>query len=210
MSVPTLREVTRQAARERISDVAIELFIERGYDATTVEEIATAAGISERTFFRYFPTKDEVFFSRAATDTQTLIDHVTARPADEAPWVALQAAVDSTLLELDRAENSDRSRTYRTVLAHSADLLAHQFTRLSDALTAISDTLWERWAAAEDPTDPDAKILIRTLVSSALGAVNEVMSFAEDRTPAERRRLVHNTLSAIRPARPDLGGSTAG
>lgn len=211
MSAPTLREVTRQAARERISAVAIELFAERGYDATTVEEIAAAAGISERTFFRYFATKDEAFFSRASADTQTLIDHVLGRPLGEAPWVALQSAVDRTLQELDLTESNNVSQTHRAIIARSPDLLAHQFTRLADSLDAISEALWERWAAAAGSAadDPHARILIRTLASSMLSALNEVMSLAEDRTPEARRELVRETLDALRPGRADLGGVSA-
>ncbi|MGW0042740.1 TetR family transcriptional regulator [Rhodococcus sp. NPDC003348] len=56
---PTLRERRRRETRHEISDAALELFEERGYAGTTVDDIAARAGVSQRTFFRYFPTKED-------------------------------------------------------------------------------------------------------------------------------------------------------
>lgn len=57
-----LRERTRRAVRAELSALAVELFLERGYEGTTVEDIAAAAGMSRRSFFRYFPSKEDVVF----------------------------------------------------------------------------------------------------------------------------------------------------
>lgn len=208
MPTSTLREVSRQAVRQRVSDVAIGLFAERGYDATTVEEIAEAAGMSERTFFRYFRTKDEVFFSRAETDTQELVEHTRSRPPSEAPWVALQGAIEHGLSSLNREAEFARAKQFRDILAGSPTLTAHQFSRLSDSLRAVSDALWERWIEEHggDPDDRDGKLLIQALVGSMLGAIAEIMPRAEDLPSEERVHLVRSVLAAIRPAREDLGG----
>jgi AcrR family transcriptional regulator len=60
---PDWRQRKKSATRDRIRASALRLFREQGYDATTVEQIATAAGVSHMTFFRYFPTKDDVALS---------------------------------------------------------------------------------------------------------------------------------------------------
>lgn len=212
MPKSTLRELSKQAVRQRVSDVAVELFAERGYDATTVEDIAAAAGISERTFFRYFPTKDEVFFSRAESDTRELVEHVRSRPSDEAPWVALQGALEHALTSLNREPEFARAKQFRDILAASPTLLAHQYSRLSESLRAVTDALWERWidANGSDPEDEETRLLLQALVGSMLGAVTEVMPRAEALPSEERLRFVRGVLAAIRPGREDLGGPAGG
>ena len=61
---PGLREKNRLKIELDLSRAAMELFAARGFDAVTVDAIAAAAGVSRRTFFRYFPTKEDVFFAR--------------------------------------------------------------------------------------------------------------------------------------------------
>ncbi|GAA1571880.1 TetR/AcrR family transcriptional regulator [Leucobacter aridicollis] len=214
MPKPTLRELSRQASRRRIADVALELFDEHGYDATTVEEIAAAAGISERTFFRYFATKDEAFFSTATEDTATVVELVRSRPGTEAPWNALQYAVEQLLGELDQDAEYERSRRYRAILAGSADLTAHQFARMSDSQDRIGEALWERWSAAQqreilDAEAADMRVVLRALVGSMLGVLSEVIMHTEDRTPEGRMTLVRSTFDAIRPGRADIGGAAS-
>ena len=212
MPKPTLRELSRQASRQRIADVALELFFERGYDATTVEEIATAAGMSERTFFRYFATKDEAFFSTAAEDTDAVVEMVLSRPASEAPWDALQYAVEQKLDELDQEAEYERSRRYQAILAGSSDLTAHQYARMSESQDRVGEALWSRWAAAQgrvisDTEEADMRMVLRALVGSMLGMLSEVLVRSEDRTPDARMALVRATLDAIRPGRLDIGGA---
>lgn len=71
-----LRERTRRAVRAELSALAVELFLERGYEGTTVEDIAAAAGMSRRSFFRYFPSKEDVVFpdhERCLSDMQAFL-----------------------------------------------------------------------------------------------------------------------------------------
>ncbi|RKQ84416.1 TetR family transcriptional regulator [Mycolicibacterium mucogenicum 261Sha1.1M5] len=212
MPKPTLRELSRQASRQRIADVALELFDEHGYDATTVEEIAAAAGISERTFFRYFATKDEAFFSTAAEDTAAVVETVLSRPSSEAPWDALQYAVEQKLSELDQEAEYERSRRYQAILAGSPDLTAHQYARMSESQDRVGEALWSRWASAQsreiNPSEEaDMRLVLRALVGSMLGVLSEVLMRSEDRVPEARMALVRATLEAIRPGRADIGGA---
>ena len=213
MDTPTHRELSRQATRQRIAGTAIELFSARGYDATTVEEIASAAGISERTFFRYFATKDEAFFSSATDDTAAIIRVIESRPATESPWDSLQYAVEQKLNELDHAAEYERTRQFQEILAGSSDLTAHQYARMSETQDQLGEALWHRWAALQ-PTPPapdeasDMRLILRVLVGSMLGVLSEVIRQSEDRPAQERMRLVRATLNAVRPGRTDIGGTS--
>jgi len=62
MKTKSLRESKKESTRERLIDVATELFLSKGFDNTTIDEIAENAGISQRSFFRYFPTKEAIVF----------------------------------------------------------------------------------------------------------------------------------------------------
>ncbi|MFH8469021.1 TetR family transcriptional regulator [Streptomyces sp. NPDC017991] len=90
----SLRERTRAAMRTEVSDVAFRLFAEQGYENTTVEQIAAAAGLSRTTFFRYFGTKEEVVLGRVGEYGRQVADALAARPAEESPWYALRRAFD--------------------------------------------------------------------------------------------------------------------
>jgi len=80
--------------RAEVSDIAFRLFAERGFENTTVEEIAAAAGLSRTTFFRYFGTKEELVLGRVGEFGREVADALAARPAEERPWVALRRAFD--------------------------------------------------------------------------------------------------------------------
>ncbi|MEV8393588.1 MULTISPECIES: TetR family transcriptional regulator [unclassified Streptomyces] len=93
-AAPSLRERTRAAMRAEVSDVAFRLFAERGFENTTVEQIAAAAGLSRTTFFRYFGTKEELVLGRISAFGRQVADALAARPAKEQPWDALRRAFD--------------------------------------------------------------------------------------------------------------------
>ena len=88
----------KAATKHAIQEHALRLFVEKGYDATTVEEIAAAAGVSHMTFFRYFPRKEEVV---EYDEYDPLLEElVAARPADEPPLTALHRAIRTGLAQI--------------------------------------------------------------------------------------------------------------
>lgn len=87
-----LREQKKQRTRDDLVAVAIELFEERGFDAVTVEEIAAAAMVSSRTFFRYFGSKEAVLFSDHDEMLDVLREAIRSQPADAPPLAVLRNA----------------------------------------------------------------------------------------------------------------------
>src|SRR5262245_5066115 len=122
-----LRERKRTRTRLAIQAEAMRLFAERGYENTTVEDIAYAAAISPRTFFRYFPTKEDVVLWDEYDPV--VEDLVAARPADESPALTARAVMVEALggiYRRDRAELLTRVRLLTTVPELRARLLENQ------------------------------------------------------------------------------------
>lgn len=99
---PSLRERKKQITRRMLIDSAVELCVKRGYDNTTVEQIAAASDISTRTFSRYFPTKEAVFIAVLDDLATELVVELTLQPADLGPMEALRAAHMAVLERVSR------------------------------------------------------------------------------------------------------------
>lgn len=89
---PSLTERRREATRFEIAEASAALFSERGYEATTVDDIARAAGISLRTFYRYCPAKEDALTPVLTAGVATLVEELALRPEGEPLTEAVQAA----------------------------------------------------------------------------------------------------------------------
>jgi len=121
----------KAATKQSIQHHALRLFTEKGYDATTVEQIAAAAGVSHMTFFRYFPRKEEVV---EYDEYDPLIeDLIVARPPDEPPLAAVHQAIRMGLEQILRADREALLTRTRLVLHNpvlrSRNLVAQDVTR---------------------------------------------------------------------------------
>ena len=94
-----LRERKKQQTREALARAGIELFVERGYDATTLAEIAEAAGVSTRTIFAYFPSKEDILFCTMGTMREALATALADRPAGTDALAALREFILSSAHE---------------------------------------------------------------------------------------------------------------
>ena len=86
----SLRERKKAETRQRIADLATPMFVERGFDNVTINEIAEAAGVSKVTVFNYFPRKEDIFFDRFPQVRELFTEAVEGRHADETPVAALR------------------------------------------------------------------------------------------------------------------------
>jgi AcrR family transcriptional regulator len=87
-----IREQTRAVVRSLLARTAVELFAAKGYDDTTLDEVAAAAGVSRRTLFNYFRNKEDLALSGLSEQGELIAARFAERPADEDPWVSLRAA----------------------------------------------------------------------------------------------------------------------
>ena len=137
-------------SRGRLVQAALELFGENGFEHTTVAEIAQRAGLSERTFFRYFTDKREVLFWGAAALQDLLVGTVTDAPPTATPIEAVAAALEAagTVLQERRAFSLQR----QAVITASAELRERELIKLAALASALSDALRRRGVAPSAAT----------------------------------------------------------
>ena len=88
-----LRDRKTAATRARIADAALELFVERGYGDTSIDQIADAAGVGRRTVFRHFASKEAMLVDHLVVRRELAVQRLDERPADEPPLVSLHAVL---------------------------------------------------------------------------------------------------------------------
>ena len=138
---PSLRERKKAKTRSAIQRHALRLFRTQGYGETTVEQIAEAAEVSPSTFFRYFPTKEDVVLYDDLDPAG--IAAIQAQPADVPPLTAVRNALHTVFDQLaneERAQVEDRLQLFRTVPEVRARLL----DQFASDLQVIADVLAER------------------------------------------------------------------
>jgi AcrR family transcriptional regulator len=159
-----LRERKKARTREALQDAAMERFARQGFDRTTVEEIAEACEVSPRTFFRYFPTKEDVLFADGEARRERLLAVIAARPADEPAFVALCAAM-RTLTD-DYRNDRDALVERFQVVAASPHLQAYKAEHQHGWEAAVVDVL-ERRAEARHHTVARNELQLVTAVCTA-------------------------------------------
>jgi AcrR family transcriptional regulator len=183
------RAEKKAATKRAIQEHALRLFVEKGYEATTVEEIAAAAGVSHMTFFRYFPRKEEVV--EYDEYDPMLEDLIAARPPDEAPITALHTAIRVGLLTVmgtDREAVLIRTRLILdNPVLRSRNLIAQDTTR-----DLFARALARRAGLAE----PGLAATVQA--SAALGAIATALTAWAANPEADLVALVDSAFSALR------------
>jgi AcrR family transcriptional regulator len=103
-TVETMQDRKHRFALAEVQNAAFKLFLEKGYDGTTVDEIATAAGISRRTFFRYYETKEDVMMAALQQSGAFLDELIAKRPDDEHPLTTMKFAMSEFLSFYQRTD----------------------------------------------------------------------------------------------------------
>src|SRR6187551_2387750 len=109
-------------ARGRLEKAAMELFQERGYARTTVGDIAERAGLTERTFFRYFTDKREVLFSGSKDLEKAIVDLVAGAPEEAAPFEVVASAFEAAGARLQGLRDFAHVRARFAILAEHAEV----------------------------------------------------------------------------------------
>jgi AcrR family transcriptional regulator len=186
------RERKKLATRRALEESAMRLFTDKGFDGTTVEEIADAADVSARTFFRYFATKDEVLFGDHEPRLEAMRALLEQRPADEPIMVSLEALLrglgDMLVAQRERVlVQSEVSKARVQVLG----LFRQHQEEMNEVIISF--------VAARLQDDGQVRMRARVVASAAMGAYLAASSEwlrsdgAEDMT-----RLMDEALEALR------------
>lgn len=125
----SLRKIKADAVAASIAGTALVLFDKKGFDGVTVDEIASASGISRRSFFRYFATKEDIVVAGHAAFGERIVEIVKARPRDEGVWVSLRRGYDILVENVDR-DPEGAARTMR-IINSTSSLRAHTIEKHS-------------------------------------------------------------------------------
>ena len=187
---PGLRERKKARTRATIQACALRLFREQGYDATTIEQIIAAADVSETTFFRYFPTKEDVVL-QDDYDPQ-LIRAFQAQPPQLAVIPALRAAFATAFASMtaqQRAEQNERITLTFTV----PRLRAAMLDQISQAVQLLARAMAER--AGRQPGD----LTVRAVAGAIAGAVVAVSAAVTDDPDADLPALIDQAIAHLEP-----------
>jgi len=174
-------------ARGRLMQAAFALYAERGFEQTTVAEIAERAGLTERTFFRHFADKREVLFAGAGELQELLVSTVTAAAASLAPIDAAAAGLEAIGAFIQ--EGGDLARQRQAIIASSAELQERELIKLASLAADLAEALRQR--GVEDPA--------ASLTAEAGIAVFKVAfeRYVAEGNPQDLPRLIRESLDEL-------------
>jgi AcrR family transcriptional regulator len=163
-----LRERKKRLMRQQLSDTATRMFMERGFDAVRVTEIAEACGVSEKTVFNYFPTKESLILDRLES-TMAALKSGLAQP-EAGPTEATLRILDDELTAMttwlgsqdDLAQASAAIRRFGTLIRASPSLRAHQNDMMDQFVSVAAEILAGR--VGMSPDDPEPQIAATALL----------------------------------------------
>lgn len=184
-----LRERKRRETLQRITDVGMGLFLQKGYEATTLDEIAAAAGISRRTFFYYFKSKDDILLSLQNGMGEVIVAALKAETADKRPLDAVRDAVIAVCARFPADEMRAIDQLMRSIPAVQARKQASFIQHEDDLFQALR----QRWP------DPQRETGLRLVAMLSMGAIR--LSFeALNREGGARpiADLLHEAFAALK------------
>ncbi|WP_137994880.1 TetR family transcriptional regulator [Streptomyces vilmorinianum] len=201
----TLAERKRQLVANELTEAALQLLAVKGFDAVTIDEIVAAAGVSKRTFFRYFASKEDVVVQFLADMGTGIRAELAARPAEESPSVALRHAVSVPLDACtDHADHAERALRVVQLILRTPALHARFLERRSQWSDDLAAELTHRLER-----DPDTDLYPRLAAGMALCAFDATLRRWSDSDGAEDPgRLIARAFAVVAPALDAAGQST--
>jgi AcrR family transcriptional regulator len=191
MTGESLRDRQRAQIRADIRRAAFRLFIEHGYDAVTTEEIAAAAGVSPRTFFRHVPTKEELLLAPVRHGGAAIVNLLEQRPASESPDVALINAIVTRTRSFDEADTEE----WREALLVAPHLLGKLTMHTADDKERAMKLIAERMRANPN-TDIRPGLLVQLAFAAADFAFQQWVRQSTAKRPLDR--YVTEVLEAVK------------
>jgi AcrR family transcriptional regulator len=186
-----LRERKKLRTRRAIAGAALRLFAERGFDETTISDIAAAADVSPRTFFSYFPSKDDVVFAEMDERLADVRAGLAERPSGETPLGTFRRVAEA-LLRAIAAEDGEHGPIQIALMRERPSLQAQALKRLSDAEDGFVAALRE---IAPD-LDPVTAV---TVIGVAFGGLRAAITYcrAQDYGPELTREAAERALAIV-------------
>jgi AcrR family transcriptional regulator len=175
-------------SRGRLEQAAFELYGDRGFDRTTVAEIAEQAGVTERTFFRHFADKREILFSGAGQLQALLVDAVLDAPDGASPFGAVRRALDAAGVVFD--DRREFSRRRQAIIMGSEELRERELIKLATLAGALADALRRRGV-----DDPEAALTGEVAIAVFRVAFE---SWVADDDPAGLTERFRSSFDAVR------------
>jgi AcrR family transcriptional regulator len=166
-STPNLHEQRRRSTHEALRRAALASFASKGFVNVTVTELAREAGVTERTFFRHFPTKEAVLFQDYETQVEWLSEALAQRPASESVFDAVLASVASFPYDLEVVR---QAATARTQLISAERIVGHLRVVQSSFAGVITDFIKNRYSD-ESGIDLVAEVAGATMAAALVVAV---------------------------------------
>lgn len=176
-------------SREELELVALQLFAERGFEATTVDDLAAAAGIGRRTFFRYFPSKNDVVWGDFDAALEQLRARLAAVPAGTPLLEGLREAVLQFNALPDGAEEQHRVRM--AMVLHTPALQAHSTLRYAGWRAVIAEHVAERTGCRPEAFGP--QLLAHQALASCIAAYEQWLAVPG----SDLQALLHQALSNL-------------
>jgi AcrR family transcriptional regulator len=203
---PGLRERKKQRTRALIADAALRLFLERGFEAVTIAEIAQAADVDAKTIYNYFPSKPDLVFQRLEAFEQGLLDAVRTRKTGESILAGFARFVLDTQGLLTKEDASEELRAINRMILASPALLAHEqqvFARFTASLAAL---IAQETGAR--PDDLQASVVAHALIGFHRSLVEYVRRATLAETPNAKlaRDLRREATPALSALEHGLGG----
>ncbi|GAA3580688.1 hypothetical protein GCM10022419_072710 [Nonomuraea rosea] len=163
-----LRERKKEKTRLALLDAALDLFLEQGYESTTVEQIAGVVDVSPRTFFRYFTSKDHLVLWFHDHAEEILLETLESRPPDEAPFTAMMHAIRAVIGDMEGGtpEEADRFQKLRRLMDTYPHLIGQSVARGAETERRLAEMI-----AGRRGTDPDADQLSYLIVAFAMSTM---------------------------------------
>jgi AcrR family transcriptional regulator len=179
---PGLRERKKLQTRDKIERVALQLFAERGYDETTLADIADAADVSRRTIFAYFESKEDILFCGEPLLYERLEQMLTQRPPGATTVDALRAFVSSV------SESDEQTRLRKRIIGANKGLRLSERARSAPLERLIADSIARDLDVG--PDDDDVRpLLIAASVTAAFNAVRDRLVEQADGTVSHGEAL---------------------
>jgi AcrR family transcriptional regulator len=177
-------------AADRFREAALELYAERGYEQTTVAEIAERAGLTARTFFRHFTDKREVLFAGSETLREGLEAALREAPADASPMTAIGLALERSAAFLGRDHRHSRRR--QAIISANPELQERELIKMATLAAALGSGLRDRGVP-----EPDASLAAQAGIAVFQVAFGRWVTAETETDLAAEMRFLLDRLPAV-------------